>query len=557
MLRSVFTKTLWDRRWGLLGWVIGGFTMTAFIVAVYPIVRDNSGFATLIDELPVGMLALFGIDPEILTTGFGYLQAQMYTLIGPLFVLVLAIGIGASATAVEERSGTADLLLTTPTTRSSVVSQKALTLVMSVAVLVLSFVAAILVGQVTVDLRLSIWGIFGVNLGLLLLGTFFGSLAFVVAAWTGMRNLAMGLAAGIAGIAFFINGMGPLVEELQGIQRFLPFHWYLADDPLLNGPSAWLLLLLAGSVLFSVGAVIGFDRRNIGVLPTIRLLPKRSVAALPARSSQSRLLHSVAGKTVWDRRYSFWWWFLGMAVITAATAAFFPLTVEVGGDAFQDLMDAYPPEMLAMFGIADSASLFTGAGFISTRVYSTIGLIVVLSFAIGMGKAALAGEENEGTADLLLTTPQTRSRIVVAKSSAIFGLLFALVAGVAVVVWLSNAVVGLDITFAGLVAATIGMTLFAFLFGTLALAAGAWTGSPAAATAVAAATGVVAFLLNGFGLVIDWLEPVRPLSPFYWYQGDTNPLSQGFGWQQPLLFVVGLALIAVAVAGFRRRDIAT
>ena len=340
MLRSVFTKTLWERRWGLLGWVIGGFTMTSFIVGVYPIARDNSGFATLIDELPVGMLALFGIDPEILTTGFGYLQAQMYTLIGPLFVLVLAIGIGASATPVEERSGTADLLLTTPTTRSSVVLQKTLALVVSVTVLVLSFVAAILVGQVAVDLRLSIWGIFGVNLGLLLLGTFFGSLAFVIAAWSGMRNLAMGLAAGIAGLAFFINGMAPLVEELQAIQGFLPFHWYLADNPLLNGPRVWLLLLLAGSVLFTAGAVVGFGRRDIGVVSMIRLMPRRSAAATPVRSSQSRLLHNVSGKTVWDRRYSFWWWLLGMGVITAATAAFFPLTVEVGGDAFQDLMDA-------------------------------------------------------------------------------------------------------------------------------------------------------------------------------------------------------------------------
>ena len=557
MLRSVFTKTLWERRWGLLGWVIGGFMMTSFIVAVYPIVRDNSGFATLIDELPVGMLALFGIDPEILTTGFGYLQAQMYTLIGPLFVLVLAIGIGASATAVEERSGTADLLLTTPTTRPSVVLQKTLALVVSVAVLVLSFVAAILIGQVTVDLRLSIWGIFGVNLGLLLLGTFFGSLAFVIAAWSGARNLAMGLAAGIAGLSFFINGMAPLVEELQDIQGFLPFHWYLAEDPLLDGPTVWLLLLFAGSVFFTAGAVVGFGRRNIGVVSTIRLMPRRSAAAAPVRGSQSRLLHNVSGKTVWDRRYSFWWWLLGMGVITAATAAFFPLTVEVGGDALQDLIDAYPPEMLAMFGITDSASLFTGAGFLSTRVYSTIGLIVVLSFSIGMGKAALAGEESDGTADLLLTTPQTRSRIVVAKSSAIFGLLLALLAGVAVVVWVSNVVVGLDITFTGLVSATIGMTLFAFLFGTLALTTGAWTGSPAAATAVAVATGVVAFLLNGFGLVIDWLEPVRPLSPFYWYQGDTNPLSQGFGWQQPLLLAVCLTLIASAVVGFRRRDVGT
>lgn len=557
MLRSVFTKTLWDRRWGLLGWVIGGFTMTTFIVAVYPIVRDNSGLAKLIDELPVGMLALFGIDPAILTTGFGYLQAQMYTLIGPLFVLVLAIGIGASATAVEERSGTADLLLTTPTTRSSVVLQKTGVLVVAIVVLVLSFVAAILVGQVMVDLRLSIWGIFGVNLGLLLLGTFFGSLALLIAAWSGVRDLAMGLAAGVAGLTFLINGMAPLVEELQEFQGFLPFHWYVADDPLLNGPRAWLLLLLAGSILFVAGAVVGFERRNIGVVPTIRLLPIRSVAATPQRSSQSRLLHSVSGKTIWDRRHSFWWWLLGMGVITAAIAAFFPLTLEVGGDAFQNLMDAYPPEILAMFGIADSASLLTGAGFLSSRVYSTIGLVVVLSFSIGMGKAALAGEESDGTADLLLTTLQTRTRIVAAKSAAIFSLLLALLVGVAVFVWMANAVVGLGITFSGLVAATISMTLFAFVFGALALTTGAWTGNPAVATAVAVAAVVVAFLLNGFGLVIDWLEPIRPLSPFYWYQGDTNPLSRGFGWQQPLLLAVGLALIVSAVVGFRRRDVGT
>ena len=210
-----------------------------------------------------------------------------------------------------------------------------------------------------------------------------------------------------------------------------------------------------------------------------------------------------------------------------------------------------------MFGIADSSSLLTGAGFLSSRVYSTIGLIVVLSFSIGMGKEALAGEESDGTADLLLATPHTRSRIVVAKSSAIFALLLALLVGVGVFVWMANVAVGLDITFSGLVAATIGMTLFAFVFGALALAAGAWTGNPAVATAVAVAAGVVAFLLNGFGLVIDWLEPVRPLSPFYWYQGDTNPLSRGFGWQQPLLLAIGVALIVSAVVGFRRRDVGT
>jgi len=64
-------------------------------------------------------------------------------------------------------------------------------------------------------------------------------------------------------------------------------------------------------------------------------------------------------------------------------------------------------------------------------------------------------------------------------------------------------------------------------------------------------------LLNGFGAVIDWLEPLRPLSPFYWYQGDTNPLDQTLGWQQPLLLAVGLAFVGAAVLLFRRRDIGT
>ncbi|HZJ47546.1 MAG TPA: ABC transporter permease subunit [Acidimicrobiia bacterium] len=555
MLRSVAAKTLWERRWGLLGWVAGGFVVTGFVVAVYPIVRDSSGLAKLVDEMPMELLALVGIDPEIFTTGFGYLQAQMYTLIAPLFILVLAIGMGASATSTEEHTGTSDLLLTTPVTRSSVVLQKTLALTVAATLLILSFVAALLLGQVTVDLRLSIWGVIGVNLGLLLLGTFFGSMAFAIAAWTGAKGLAMGLTSGVAGLAFFINGMAPLVEGLQGFQGFLPFYWYAANDPLMNGPTAWHLLLFCGTALFTIVAVAGFNRRDIGVRPTFLRMPRRPAEAAIARSSQSRLLRSISGKTVWDRRHSFWWWLVGMCSIAVLTAVFFPLIEDVGGDALVQLVDSYPPEILAMFGMTDPASLFTGAGLMSTRVYSGIGLIVVLAFAIGMGKAALAGEEHEGTADLLLTTSRRRDDVVLGKSSAIFGLLAALVVGVGMVVWLANLIVGLSLTFAGLLTATVGMTLFGFLFAALALAAGAWTGSPGAATGIAVATGVVAFLLNGFGTIVDWLKPLRPLSPFYWYQGDANPLDQRLGWQQPLLLFIGLGLIAAAMLLFRRRDV--
>jgi ABC-2 type transport system permease protein len=557
MLYSVFATTVRERRWGILGWAVGGLAMAGFIVAIYPVVRDNAGFAEIIDQLPDELLSLIGMDPGVFTTGFGYLQAEMYTLIGPLLTLVLTIGMGASSTAVDESSGTADLLLTTPTTRTSVVAQKSLALAAVTTVLILSFVTVLLIGQVTVDLRLSLWGIGGANLGLFLLGMFFGTMAIGVAAWTGKKNLAIAVAGGIAGLTFFLDGMAPFVESLERLQAFMPFHWYLADDPLLNGPTSWQLLLAGGTVLFVVLAIAGFSRRDIGVFSTFRLSRRRSVDDSSVNSSASPLLRSTTGKAVWDRRRSFWWWLLGIGLLVAMTAAFFPLLEGVGGEAFQELLDAYPPEMLAMFGITDPNTVFTGAGFLSTRVYSTMGVVIALAFAIGIGTASLAGEERRGTADLLMATPNSRDRVVLAKAAAMLILLTALLTGVAFVVWLSDLAVGLDLTMEGIIAANLGLMLLAFVVGAVALAVGAWSGNPGRSTASAVAFAVVAFLLNSFGAVIDWLEPLRPLSPFYWYQGDTNPLNQDLGWQQPLLLAVGLTLVAVAVPLFRRRDIGT
>lgn len=557
MLRSVFTKTIWERRWGMVGWILGGFAIAGVIVALYPIIRDSADLIELIEQLPEQFIALAGIDPEIFTTGYGFLQAQMYSLLGPLLILILAIGFGSSATAAEESNGTADLLLATPVTRSQVVVDKSLAMVVLVAVLVLTFAVVLLIGNLVVDLQMSIWGVLGGNLGLLLLGLFFGSLAMMISAWSGKRVLGTGIAGGAAALTFLLDSFGPLVEGLGAIQPLLPFYWYSNGSPLLNGPTWWHLLLLGGAVLFTGVGVALFRSRDIGVFATLRLFPARGNRRERAiASSMSPLLASITGKGIWDRRRSFWWWLLGIGFLAAITISLFPSLADTG-DAFQGLLDAYPPELLAFFGITDPDSLLTGAGLVSSRVYQGIGLVVFLAFAIGIGKAALAGEEKDGTADLLLATPPTRDRVVVAKATSLLLLLLALVAGVFVIVWLGDAIVDLDLTLGGLLAANLGMAFLAFLFGAVALATGAGTGKPGLAIGVASGLGVATFLLNGFGAVVDRLEPFRPLSPFYWYQGDNNPLEQTLGWQQPLLLAVGLAFVGAAMLLFRRRDIGT
>jgi ABC-2 type transport system permease protein len=100
------------------------------------------------------------------------------------------------------------------------------------------------------------------------------------------------------------------------------------------------------------------------------------------------------------------------------------------------------------------------------------------------------------------------------------------------------------------------MTLLALVFGTMALAAGAATGHPALSRALPAVVAVLAYIVNGLAPVVSWLKPAQKFSPFYQYSGH-DPLRHGLSWPATLVAVSTiLVLAAIAVAAFRRRDVA-
>jgi ABC-2 type transport system permease protein len=92
-------------------------------------------------------------------------------------------------------------------------------------------------------------------------------------------------------------------------------------------------------------------------------------------------------------------------------------------------------------------------------------------------------------------------------------------------------------------------------FGALALLVGAVTGRAVVSRAVPAMVAVAAYLINGFGLTVRWLHPVRKLSPFYQYLGH-DPIRHGFS-----LVAIGVTvgctalLLWLAVVAFGRRDL--
>lgn len=560
MFRSVYLKTLWERRISIVWWLASTVLLGTWLVAFYPVIRDSDVLQDFIADFPLELLSLFGIDPLLYTTGFGYLQGQLYSLIGPILVISLSVGVGAAATAKDEEDGTIDTLLGTPLSRTRLIAEKYLALVTLAGSLVLTLAIVLVVADPIVELKLSIWGLIGVNLGLLLLGLFFGGMAMAVGAWRGRRTIAAAVAGGLAVFSWFANGFAPLIDWLGTVNRFLPFHWYLADDPLVNGPTPQHALLAAAALAMPLAAVYAFRRRDLRSqepLFVVRLGKERLRGGVQTEPGPvDWLLRTVYGKTLWEKRRSIWAWMIGLGALAALTAAFWP-TIRTSGDAMQGMLEAVPAELLAMFGVTDPASLATPEGFLSARLYSSIGAIAMLIFAIGMGSAALAGEERAGTMDLLLGTPVRRRRVAREKLAAMITLAVVIMVALALVVLVAGAAYDMGLSLPHVISANVGLGLLALFFGAMAFLVGALTGRASLASGIASGLAVASFMLNGFGAAIEGLEPFRVLSPFFWYLQDSPPLSRSFSGTYWLLVTGVLVFGILAIPAFRRRDIAT
>lgn len=112
------------------------------------------------------------------------------------------------------------------------------------------------------------------------------------------------------------------------------------------------------------------------------------------------------------RRIAIFWWVLGLSALQLFMLSFFPLMAKEQG--MMDLiLQYYPKEMLAAFGLANATSLGDLSGYL---IFSFIFAQVALAIYASMeGFTVLSLEETENFADFLLTRPVSRTYIFVIK----------------------------------------------------------------------------------------------------------------------------------------------
>ena len=253
-----------DHRRALVGWCLGIAGYTLLTSSIFPSFKGSPDLTQLVERYPDALKALFGISGSGgLGTGAGYTDAELFSLMLPLIVLVLAIGSGARAFAGEEDAGRLELLLSYPLRRRDAVLAKGAAIAGEVVLVCIAGFCALAIWSAAFGLDLSIGRLATAMGSLAALGLLYGWLALGLGAAVPSKVLALGAPAAFAAAAYLVGGLYTLAGWLKPFRFFSPF-WLIGQSPLQNGVKGWgvLVVLATAAVALWLGAVL-VERRDL------------------------------------------------------------------------------------------------------------------------------------------------------------------------------------------------------------------------------------------------------------------------------------------------------
>lgn len=263
MMRSLFTKTLYDKRWFIAGWSFTLFILGILIMAFYPSIKDTNAFEQLAGSVPDQFKGFVG-DPSSFASITNYVAVQLYQLQAPLFIMIMTLVLAQNLTVSQEEKGTLRTLLGTPLSRSRIVMEHWLAgCVIAVVVVIFTMIGA-LAGLASVGESVGFDLILKLNLMLLLLAITAFSIPYAIGYATGKRVPTMIAGIFVVGGSYLLSTFSASVEWLKNWDVISLLHYYdvkALTEGEFNRGGIWTLLLL--TVLAILVAVLFFRRRDV------------------------------------------------------------------------------------------------------------------------------------------------------------------------------------------------------------------------------------------------------------------------------------------------------
>jgi len=255
-VRSLLTKSLSDRRVMTLLVGVGLGVMAFLVTAMFPSLEES-----LADfDLGEGFDAFLG--GAGISTPEGWLSAEIWSIMAPVAVVVLAIVDAGRSVAAEEEERSIGLLGSNPMSRSHILTQKSIAV--GAHVLVASAVLGVMswASIIVVDLDMDASRALAAAAHLAMLGVMFGAIAVLVSAAVGKRMRAVLIVSGVAGVSYIVATMLPISEDFASWAKISPWYYYAGDVPLVNGVNWAYLGVMAAVAAIAFGLALAVFRKR-------------------------------------------------------------------------------------------------------------------------------------------------------------------------------------------------------------------------------------------------------------------------------------------------------
>src|SRR6185369_2653034 len=194
-------------------------------------------------------------------------------------------------------------------------------------------------------------------------------------------------------------------------------------------------------------------------------------------------------KTLFEKRWMTFWWTLSSVGLTVFIVLFFPSLRDTFGQTLQNI----PDSMKALVG--DASDYQTLAGYVNVQVFQQmIFLPIILGVILATG--LLAGDENEGTLQTLLTHPVSRTKVYFHKLAACAAIVGIVVFGFFLGSWLCPLMIGEQVKLWRLFQATWMAWLVSMAVSSIGFALAGITGKRALSGSIAGAYAFIMYVIS-------------------------------------------------------------
>jgi ABC-2 type transport system permease protein len=255
--------------------------------------------------------------------------------------------------------------------------------------------------------------------------------------------------------------------------------------------------------------------------------------------------------TLWQRRWSRFWWCLGVLLLIVLTLALYP-TIHDQAAQLNKSFGSLNQDTLALFGGTD---FFSPVGYLNSQIiYFTLPLILAI-LGIGLGNSLIGREEADSTLEALLARPVSRSRLLAAKALAGIADLFFVTLVASVVTIVLARLVNMGIPLGNIAAACCALFLLVLTFSAVAFLLAATGRGRAAALGIAVVYAFGGYIIGSLAATVHWLKGPSLVFPYHYYR-TADILHGTFDWSSIIFFAAftaGCGLLAWL--SFRRRDL--